>query len=35
MLELRHLRTLTALQETGSLSLSAKRVHLTQSALFH
>lgn len=35
MIELRHLRTLTALQETGSVSLAAKRVHLTQSALSH
>ncbi|SFM07825.1 helix-turn-helix domain-containing protein [Nitrosomonas communis] len=35
MLELRHLRTLTALQDTGSLSLAAKRVYLTQSALSH
>jgi LysR family transcriptional regulator, regulator for metE and metH len=35
MLELRHLRTLTALAETGSVSLAAKRVHLTQSAVSH
>lgn len=35
MLELRHLRTLNALDETGSISLAAQRVHLTQSAVSH
>lgn len=34
-LEIRHLRTLVALRESGSVSLAAKRVHLTQSALSH
>lgn len=35
MLELRHLRTLAALHETGSVSRAATRVHLTQSAVSH
>ncbi|MES2355303.1 MAG: LysR family transcriptional regulator [Pseudomonadota bacterium] len=35
MLEIRHLRALVALAETGSVSLAAKRVHLTQSAISH
>ncbi|MEM7219271.1 MAG: LysR family transcriptional regulator [Pseudomonadota bacterium] len=33
--ELRHLRTLTALRDTGSLVEAAERVFLTQSALSH
>lgn len=34
-LELRHLRTLAALRDTGSLAEAAERVALTQSALSH
>lgn len=34
-LELRHLKTLLALKNTGSVSLAAKQVYLTQSALSH
>lgn len=35
IIELRHLKTLLALEETGSVSLAAQRVFLTQSALSH
>src|SRR4030095_2873114 len=34
-IELRHLRTLAALRDTGSLVEAAERVFLTQSALSH
>lgn len=34
-IELRHLRTLVALRDSGSLVEAAERVHLTQSALSH
>ncbi len=34
-IELRHLRTLVVLRDTGSLAQAAERLHLTQSALSH
>ncbi len=35
MIELKHLRTLTSLRDTGSLTTTATALHLTQSALSH
>ena len=35
MLEIRHLKSLKAIAETGKLGLAAERVFLTQSALSH
>ncbi|MDY6890842.1 MAG: LysR family transcriptional regulator [Pseudomonadota bacterium] len=35
MIEIRHLKTLTALRDAGSLVEAAERIHLTQSALSH
>lgn len=35
IIELRHLRTLVALRDAGSLVEAAERIHLTQSALSH
>ena len=35
MVDLRHLRSLVAIADTGKLAHAAERVHLTQSALSH
>src|SRR5471032_941190 len=35
MIELKHLRTLQALRNTGSLAAAASQLHQTQSALSH
>ncbi|MFT4174585.1 MAG: LysR family transcriptional regulator [Rhodocyclaceae bacterium] len=35
MIEIRHLRSLIAIAQTGRISAAAQRVHLTQSALSH
>lgn len=35
MIELKHLKTLTTLRDTGSLTATATTLHLTQSALSH
>src|SRR5690625_916336 len=35
MLEIKHLETLTAIRETGSLQEAAEALHVTQSALSH
>jgi len=35
VLEIRHLRTLSAIRDTGSLQEAAERLHVTQSALSH
>ncbi|XOT94450.1 LysR family transcriptional regulator, partial [Alcaligenes pakistanensis] len=35
MLEIRHLETLSAIRDSGSLQEAAERLHVTQSALSH